>query len=49
MGDLRGLQPILLCQGLGRNPQKQIPLTVDSSSAGGGSGPLRMDRVSFPA
>ena len=48
MGDLLGLQPILLRQGLGRAPQKQIPLTMDSSSAGGGSSLLRMDRLPFP-
>lgn len=49
MGDLLGLQPILLYQGLGRNPQKQIPLAVDSSRAGGASSLLRVDRLPFPA
>jgi hypothetical protein len=49
MGDLPGLRAILLCQGLDWHPQKQIPPSVDSDSSGGGSSPLRMDRISFPA
>jgi hypothetical protein len=49
MGDLPGLWPLLLCEGLVRSPPKQIPLTVDRGRSGGSRRPLRMDRFSFPA
>jgi hypothetical protein len=49
MGDLSGLRSILRSEGLGQNPQKRIPLPVDSASSRSGNDPLGMDQLSFPA
>ena len=38
---LSDLWPVLSCQRLGENPQKQTPLMVDSSRSGCGSSPVR--------
>jgi len=48
MGDLQGLWPLLLCQGLDESPRQQTLPTVDSGRSGCGSSPVCLHRLSVP-
>jgi hypothetical protein len=48
MGDMPDLWPLLPFQGCGTSLQEQTLFMVDNGRFGCRSGPLRMDRLSFP-